>query len=523
MPRPLLLLALAAAPLGAQATRPAPPPAAADTIALSLDEAVRRAERLGEEAGVARAAVGVTEAQVTVARAAGLPQLRLNTTYNRFFENARAQVAGQAFNQPNTYNVNANLSQTLFQGGRIFAGSRAARRFRSAAELTLTETRAQLSLDVQRAYFAALLSDRLTAIQLANLRLATERVTQVQQFASAGRAARYDVLRARVERSNLEPALLEAENARDLAQLELKRLANVPADRPLRLTTTVNAAGVEGVLAALGEDRPLPSRAADGTVAAAPAAPTTPAPPATPAGEDAGPPGGGRATVQAAELNARARRDAITVARADLFPSVSVFVQSGYQAFPLSGSPLRRGATVVTPCPIDPITGVPEAGCRPTTVQNGGFFSDRSLGVQISWPLFDGLRTKGNIDLAQAQARVAELQLAQERERVALEIAQASAELSRARATYAARQQNAGEAGEAFTLASLRFTRGVGTQLDVSDAQLALLTAQTDEARAVYDVYIAAAGLAFAQGRPVPLPGTPAAPTPPARRAALDR
>jgi hypothetical protein len=184
-----------------------------------------------------------------------------------------------------------------------------------------------------------------------------------------------------------------------------------------------------------------------------------------------------------------------------------VFVQSGYQAFPINGSPLRRGEVVTTPCPIDPVTGTTPPGCRPTTLQNGGFFSDRSLGVQISWPLFEGLRVKGNIDLAQAQARVAELQLAQERERVAVEIAQARAELTRARATYAARQQNAAEAAEAFNLASLRFSRGVGTQLDVSDAQFALLTAQTDQARAVYDIYIAAAGLGFAQGRPVPLPG----------------
>ena len=507
MLRPLLILALAALPLGAQG---APPPSATDTLALSLDDAVRRAERVGEETNTAAAQVELTEAQVTVARAAGLPQLRLNTTYNRFFENARAQVAGQAFNQPNTYNVNANLSQSLFQGGRVLAGSRAARRLRASARLSLTETRARVSLDVQRAYFDALLAERLTAIQVANVRLAGQRVTQVEQFAAAGRAARYDVLRARVERSNLEPTLLGAETTRDLAQLELKRLANLPAERPLRLTTTVDAAGVQTLLAALGEDAPLPARTAAGTrTAAAPDTLDTL--------------GARRAAVRAAQLNARARRDAIAVARADLLPTVSVFVQSGYQAFPLTGSPLRRGETVTTPCPVDPVTGATQPGCRPTTVQNGGFFSDRSLGVQISWPLFDGLRTKGNIDLAQAQSRVAELQLAQERERVALEIAQARAELLRARATYAARQQNAGEADEAFRLASLRFTRGVGTQLDVSDAQLALLTAQTDEARAVYDVYVAAAGLAFAEGRTVPLPGTTAAPPAPARRAALEQ
>ena len=59
---------------------------------------------------------------------------------------------------------------------------------------------------------------------------------------------------------------------------------------------------------------------------------------------------------------------------------------------------------------------------------------------------------------------------------------------------------------EAFQLASLRFTRGLSTQLEVSDAQLALLTAQSTEARATYDLFLASADLARALGRPDPAP-----------------
>jgi hypothetical protein len=54
----------------------------------------------------------------------------------------------------------------------------------------------------------------------------------------------------------------------------------------------------------------------------------------------------------------------------------------------------------------------------------------------------------------------------------------------------------------------------------VSDAQLALLTAQTNAARATYDVYLASAGLAFALGRPLPLP--PSAAPAPARTSGVD-
>ena len=145
-------------------------------------------------------------------------------------------------------------------------------------------------------------------------------------------------------------------------------------------------------------------------------------------------------------------------------------------------------------------------GC--SICQNNGWVPDRNFGVQISWPLFDGLRAKGNVDLAQAQRRVAEIQLSQEREQVQVERAQARAEFARARAAYEAQRDNAREAEEAYRLAALRFERGLDTQLDASAVQLELLIAKTNEARSVFDLYIAAAELARARGISIPLPPT---------------
>jgi outer membrane protein TolC len=52
----------------------------------------------------------------------------------------------------------------------------------------------------------------------------------------------------------------------------------------------------------------------------------------------------------------------------------------------------------------------------------------------------------------------------------------------------------------------LRLARGVGTQLEVSDAQLALLRARSTDARAVFDLYLAVAELARVRAEPIPLP-----------------
>jgi outer membrane protein TolC len=62
------------------------------------------------------------------------------------------------------------------------------------------------------------------------------------------------------------------------------------------------------------------------------------------------------------------------------------------------------------------------------------------------------------------------------------------------------------EATEAYRLASVRFNRGLSTQLEVQDAQLALMTAEINQARTANDLYLAVAGLSRALGEPVPLP-----------------
>ena len=213
-----------------------------------------------------------------------------------------------------------------------------------------------------------------------------------------------------------------------------------------------------------------------------------------------------RASVRSAESVVEARGEGIKIARADLLPSVSAFFQTGYLALPSNnGVPTVWGQASNTLCP----TGSPAT----RICQNNGWFPDRNFGVQISWPLFDGLRAKGNIDFAQAQRRVAELQLSQEREQVQVERAQARAEFSRARAAYDAQRDNAREAEEAYRLAALRFERGLDTQLDASAVQLQFLVAQTNEARSIFDLYIAAADLARARGLPIPLPPTRPAPS----------
>src|SRR5205814_9457878 len=159
------------------------------------------------------------------------------------------------------------------------------------------------TVNVQRAYLNVLFAGRMVQLQETNLELASARLNQVQQLQAAGRAAQYDVLRARVERANIEPLTIQARNDRELAELDLKRLVNIPVDQPLVLTSVVDPQAAQALVTAYLDSTALPDRPA----------------------------------LRSAELVARSRHLAVTAVRADLFPTITAFFQTGFQAFPVAG------------------------------------------------------------------------------------------------------------------------------------------------------------------------------------------
>jgi outer membrane protein TolC len=120
------------------------------------------------------------------------------------------------------------------------------------------------------------------------------------------------------------------------------------------------------------------------------------------------------------------------------------------------------------------------------------------LGVRI--PIFDGLRRNAQLDQAQVNLSNSRLQLAQLRENVQMQYQQAIGERRRAQEAIAARQQTVTQAQRVYDLTVLRYDRGLATQLEVTDARLALLQARTNLAQALSDFYIAEATVTRALG-----------------------
>jgi outer membrane protein TolC len=478
MKRVLLLLALVvAATSGGAAQTPVP---ASDSIALSLQEALQRAYSQSEEIRLAQNQVELADAEVRSVRAGALPQINANIGYTRTFESQfsgggsfelpdslrfepdstasieerlryleeNAPIAGLGglgllfgnlpFGQENAYSATIGGSQLLFSGGRTGAAMQVARIFRETARLNLREQQADIELQVRTAYYRALFAQELERIAQAAVEQAERFLEQERLRERTGVASELEVLRAEVALANLRPQLVSGRNAAELATLDLKRLVNIPAPQPVKLTSGLEVPDTTPLTAAPDSLRDLSNRAA----------------------------------IEAAERMVRMRELGVRIARGAFFPDITLSMNYGKLGYPTD--PFSFG------------------GMDWRTDWNA------TLGVRI--PIFDGLRRNAELDEAQVQLNNARLQLAQLREGVQLQYQQAIGERQRAREEIAARQQTVSQAQRVYDLTVLRYDRGLATQLEVSDARLALLQARTNLAQALSDFYVAEATVNRALG-----------------------
>lgn len=461
----------------------------AGVVELSLDDAIRRAVEQSEEVRLARADVEAADTRVRAARSARLPQLDATTSYTRTFqspfttgfrlelpdedrfdpdptapleervryleENAdlavlttlsgllRSSLQQVGLGSPHAYTLNLAGSQLLYSAGRVGAAVSAATNVRDAAQLSSLESVADIDLDVRTAYYRALLAAELETIAQAALVQAESFYRQEQLRLEAGYASDLDVMRAEVSLENLRPQLVDARNALELALLDLKRLVNIPLEQPVRLTTPLDSPSGAGEEDLVDDARALLAR---------------------------------RPAVLAAERQIAAREAGVRAARAAYLPAISLQAAYGAQTFPQRAFDFG------------------DAAWRP----NG----TATIGVQI--PIFSGFQRAADVGQAEVQLRQVRLQAAQLRESVQLQYERARGERERARATIAARQRTVDQAQRVYDLTVLRYEQGQATQLEISDARLALLQARTNLAEALADFHIATAGLRRALGMTTP-------------------
>jgi outer membrane protein len=206
--------------------------ASADSVArpISLDEAVRLAQRNAPSAVQAAGAVRSNAAAVRTAYLAFIPSLSFST--------GASKQGGDRFDSQGqlvpftgatwSYSSGMNLNVQLFDGGSRFFDLKSAKANVAAAEANETLQQYNVALNVKQQYYGVLAARESESAAQAQLEQALEQLKTASAKVAAGAATKSDSLRAVIQVGNAQLALLQARNNLSVANASLTRLVATP-------------------------------------------------------------------------------------------------------------------------------------------------------------------------------------------------------------------------------------------------------------------------------------------------------
>jgi outer membrane protein len=432
------VLAVTAATVNAQTAQDA------DTLRLAVDDALRYALRDGLEASIARQQVLAAQSGVGIARSYALPQVNASGTYTRnlkkpviFFEIDPGDVQSFELGQDNAWFGGVSLSQTIYAFGRISSGYRMAKNRAVAAEWAGDDAAAAIARDVKTSYYRVLLAAAQVDIAEKSLENAERNVSNIADRVRQGVTAEFDRLRAEVTVEERKPIVTRVRNDRRIALENLKRQLRIPLDHPVVLTDSLVYEPHPETLDEVME-RALTSRR----------------------------------DLQAARAEASAAENQRRAQAAMLRPLLNLDASASWQ-----------GETSSNFWP-----GDREAA------------SSAAVGLSIAWPIFDGLRNRHEVRIAEAQERAAKIQEERLSDIVRLDVRSSYSDVTTIGQEIVGATRAVDVARDAYRIAQVRYDTGASRLIELLDSELALIQASVVLNETLYRYNVAVANLEYSTG-----------------------
>lgn len=417
----------------------APAADGAEPMTLTLESAVEFAMKENIDVALAELDLRAFQSRYREVMGAAIPDLSATGSYTRNFKKPLAFFGGRKteVGERNSMQAGFELEQTIYSGGKLGAGLKAAKLGRAVGEDALRSSREEVTLTVKRFFYSVLLASATASISEDNLRSAEAHLATIRERFKQGVDSDLTVLRQEVEVANAKPALIQARNLFELGLTFLKDVLGMDVDRPVLIAGRLTAPDsgpppYEAVARAALERNP---------------------------------------DYQAARKRAEAASQLVRVAAGDQRPQLSIFGNYLWtaQSPDLSPGPEQSGTSI--------------AG-----------------GLRLRFPFFTGGETLERVRQARIDhERSVEAQRKAERA-VRVEVKRQWLAAKEAEERARSQETAIGQARRALEATETRYKSGDASQLELNDATLALSRARTLYAQASHDFLAAMAGLERAAG-----------------------
>ncbi len=407
---------------------------------LTLDEAVSMSLNNSKALHASQMRVAAADAKTGEMSAAQLPQLTFRGGYTRLSE-----VPPFTFTPPGTtqqlvispavfdnYTLMLSVQQPVFTGFRLESSVRAAEYMAQATQVDLSKDKSDVILAVKTAYWNLYKAQEFERVAKENKETVTAHLTDIQNMEKYGMATNNDVLKVKVQLSNAELAIVDAQNAVTFSTVALNNYMGRPLTSPITISTTANSpagslSAPDDMIAKAGKQRP---------------------------------------ELLAAAYRIKASEEGITAAKSSWYPQISVGANYYFN---------RPNQRIV-----------------PTVDEFRGTWD---VGVNLSMNLWNWGATSRQTEQAEAQLAQATDALGQIKEAINVEITQNYLNTLQLRKKIEIAAVTVNQAEENLRTTTQRFKNGVAINSDVLDAEVLLVNAKNTLTQATADYEIATARL----------------------------
>lgn len=423
--------------------------------AFSLDEAVQYAIQQNINIRNARLETLAAEAKIGETRAVGLPQLSGNFGYTNNIIIQKFIVPANTFNPTapadappavidfgikNTGLFGVNWNQLLFNGS-YFVGLRAAATYRELAQKGVEQTAVGVAEAVYKAYYSVQVAEQQSEILDLNIARLDTMLRETKTLYETGFVEKIDIDRIEVQRNNLITEKQKVSNLIELSKALLKFQMGMPQDSPITLTDKLDPN------LSLNEFKSLIS--------------------------------GQEPAVYANRIEHSLLSTQGKLADLDIRN-----IRSGY--LPIVTASLGYGHN-------NGRTGFGD-------LFSSKWYSNATFNLNLQLPIFDGMSKHYQLQ----QKRIALDKINNNRalleQSIDLEVKQANINLTNSLEALTTHQRNIDLAREVARVSKIKYKEGVGSNIEVINAESSLKEAQTNYFAALYDLLIAKVDLQKARG-----------------------
>ena len=212
---------------------------------LTLQEAIELSLKNSKQLKISQARIDEALAQAEEAKQARLPDLKISGSYLRLnsakidlksaSDSGGSSGGGPKVNQA-IYGM-ANLSFPVYAGGRIRYGIESAKYLAEAAKLDAESDASDIIFNTTRAYVNLYKAYESVILVNENLNSSLSRDSNFSNLEKNGLLARNDLLKAQLQTSNVELALLTAENDFRIATVNMNLMLGLPETDSLVVDT----------------------------------------------------------------------------------------------------------------------------------------------------------------------------------------------------------------------------------------------------------------------------------------------